>query len=202
MATMLALTSAYPEFMKAFEDAPRTIMTKVVIRQLAIDDFNVNHPLLDLMHHLGYPATLEWNKDQVFTSGLKALREIILANRKSCLTSADSFVWAPEDMVTKRALQVDDELLPFNSNCEKFNHRIRNSRRRWINTILGEVDLSGLVAQQKPNLEGCVDVFQAAESYEIKGLAQAAMAAFQERSVKFSEHAELKRLIESGLPSD
>ena len=31
---MLALTTAYPEFMKAFEDAPRAIMTKVVILQL------------------------------------------------------------------------------------------------------------------------------------------------------------------------
>ena len=64
--------------------------------------------------------------------------------------------------------------------------------------ILARRQTIDLVAQQKPNLEGCVDVFKAAESYEIKGLAQAAMAAFQERSVKFSEHAELKRLMESG----
>ena len=64
-------------------------MTKVVVRQLAINGFDVNHPLLDLMHYLGYPATLEWNNNQVFTSGLKALREIILGRRRSCPTSAE-----------------------------------------------------------------------------------------------------------------
>ena len=91
MCTMLALTTAYPEFMKAFEDAPRAIMTKVVIRQLGLNGFNVNHPLLDLLHHLGYPSTLDWNNDKAFTSGLKALHEVILGHRKSCSTDGALF---------------------------------------------------------------------------------------------------------------
>ena len=49
-------------------------------------------------------------------------------------------------------------------------------------------------------LQGCVDVYKAAVRYEIKGLAEAATAAFHQRSVEFSEHAELKRIFESGLP--
>ena len=80
------------------------------------------------------------------------------------------------------------------------NLNIVDSGAVFLRHNKGEVDLSGLVAQQKPNLEGCVKVFKAAESYNIKGLPEAATAAFHERSVKFSEHAELKRLMESGLP--
>lgn len=71
------------EFMKALEDAPRATMTKVVMRQLVIHGFDINHPLLDLQHYLGYPATLEWNNDKVFTSGLKSLREVVLGQRES-----------------------------------------------------------------------------------------------------------------------
>ena len=90
---MLALTSAYPEFMEAFKDAPRAIMTKVAIRQLGLNGFDVHHPLLDLQEHLGYPATLEWENKQAFTKGLKALREVILGKRKSCPTRAASLLF-------------------------------------------------------------------------------------------------------------
>lgn len=47
----------------------------------------VDHPLLDLQHYLQYPATLEWNNDESFTAGLKALREVVLGKRQSCLLS-------------------------------------------------------------------------------------------------------------------
>lgn len=62
-------------------------MTEVVVRQLVLNGFDVHHPLLDLQHYLQYPATLAWNNDEVFTSGLKALREVVLRKRKSCLLS-------------------------------------------------------------------------------------------------------------------
>ena len=92
---MLALTSAYPEFMKAAEDTTSAIhhhplilfnmpMTKVVIRQLVLNGFDVHHPLLDLQDYLGYPATLEWENKPAFTTGLKALRDGVLGKRKSC----------------------------------------------------------------------------------------------------------------------
>ena len=84
VGTMLALTNACPRFMKAFDDAPRTVLTKVVTRQLGVNGFDIHHPLLDLQHWLDYPATLEWNNSQVFTSGLKVLHEITTGRRKSC----------------------------------------------------------------------------------------------------------------------
>ena len=50
VGTMLALTNACPRFMKAFDDAPRTVMMKVVTRQLVVNGFDIHHPLLDLQH--------------------------------------------------------------------------------------------------------------------------------------------------------
>lgn len=97
MSAMLALTSAYPGFMTALKDAPRATMTKVVMRQLVANGFDINHPLLDLQHYLQYPDTLEWNNDGSFTAGLKALREVVLRKRKLCFliifirNNADAF---------------------------------------------------------------------------------------------------------------
>ena len=61
VGTMLALMNACPTFMKAFDEAPRTVMTKVVTRQLGVNGFDIHNPLLELQHDLGYPTTLEWN---------------------------------------------------------------------------------------------------------------------------------------------
>ena len=84
MGTMLALMNACPQFMKAFDEAPRTVLTKVVTRQLGVNGFDIRNPLLALQHDLGYPATLEWNNSPAFTAGLKILYGITHGGRKSC----------------------------------------------------------------------------------------------------------------------
>ena len=62
------------------------------------------------------------------------------------------------------------------------------------------MNLSELVAQQKPNIEGHLHVYEAGQRYTVKGLANAAFAAFHQSAARFYGHPEVKRVVDLGLP--
>lgn len=82
VTTLLALVHACPKFLLAFQTAPKVIMTKVTVRQLRENGFDIYHPMLDILHSLNYPDCLVWGQTSPFTSGLKAIHEFVLGRRK------------------------------------------------------------------------------------------------------------------------
>ena len=64
----------------------------------------------------------------------------------------------------------------------------------------GQVDLADLVGHQEPNVEAHLEMFKAAQMYQIAGLRETAISRFHEVVLKFKGHPEVERVLEGGLP--
>lgn len=81
VATLLALASASVGYEVPFQSASKAITTRVTLRQLTANRFDIYHPMLGIMHYLGYPQSLAPNETMWFDA-LKSLRELVLGRRK------------------------------------------------------------------------------------------------------------------------
>jgi len=64
----------------------------------------------------------------------------------------------------------------------------------------GHVALTDLVGHRTPNTEAHLEIFGAAQKYDIAGLRDAAIACFREVVMEFKGHPEVERLLKEGLP--
>lgn len=64
----------------------------------------------------------------------------------------------------------------------------------------GHVALTDLVGHRTPNTKAHLEIFGAAQKYDIAGLCDIAIACFREVVVEFKGHPEVERLLKKGLP--
>ena len=95
--------------MLAFQTAPKVITTKVTVRQLRVNGFDIHHPMLELLHFLKYPDCLVWGQTSSFTSGLKAIHEHIHGRRKcTFLCGLERLVRDDADVTSGEVLDVEE----------------------------------------------------------------------------------------------
>lgn len=82
VATLISLANANLGYEVPFQSASKAITTRITLRQLKANRFDISHPMLDIIHYLGYPQSLAPNGELYWFDGLKPLHELVLGRRK------------------------------------------------------------------------------------------------------------------------
>lgn len=82
VTALLALVNADIGYEVPFQSASKRITTRVTLRQLKANRFDICHPMLDIIHYLGYPQSLAPNGELHWFDALKPLHELVLGRRK------------------------------------------------------------------------------------------------------------------------
>ncbi|KAG7002032.1 hypothetical protein G7Y79_00029g063280 [Physcia stellaris] len=83
VATLISLANANIGYEVPFQSASKAITTRVTLRQLKANRFDISHPMLDIIHYLGYPQSLAPHGELYWFDGLKPLRELVLGRRNT-----------------------------------------------------------------------------------------------------------------------
>lgn len=77
---------------------------------------------------------------------------------------------------------------------------VGNENQAVLRRNRGHVALTDLVGHRTPNTKAHLEIFGAAQQYDIAGLDEAAIARFREVVMEFKAHPEVERLLKEGLP--